>query len=279
MKVLLFLALQICQVYASNIIIIADVHGDIPRLQTILQDSMVIDAYGVWIAPENTLVIQLGDQIDPKDIDKDDIPNKHHFAMLYYTYELQKQAKNKKSDFISHIGNHELKNIVKIKTKNRIREIISFRPVVSIVNGYLFCHGGFKMHHYHLLNSYNMTINSVNDVWFKFVTNLQLTPIETVILDNLILDKRDGILYTRTQDDKDTIDKLLDIMNLYYMFVGHTETTNIYVKDRIWHLDLILKSAFDKNEYNYIQIIDDNIIVKCLSRNFEKLPVPANFGF
>jgi hypothetical protein len=63
------------------------------------------------------------------------------------------------------------------------------------------------------------------------------------------------------------------------MFVGHTETTNIYVKDRIWHLDLILKSAFDKNEYNYIQIIDDNIIVKCLSRNFEKLPVPANFGF
>ena len=266
-RFLLFFAflMQLCY---GNMIIIADVHGDIPRLKTILQDANVIDVYDNWVAPENTIVIQLGDQIDPKDIDNNDIPKNHHFAMLYYTHGLQIQARDKGSDFISHIGNHELKNIDKIKKKIRIREIIAFRPIVSIMNGYLFCHGGFKMHHLHMLNMYNMTIDNVNDIWFKYVLDLQMSPNEVNVLNTLILDTIDSILYTRTLDDKNTINKLLDMMGLEYMFVGHTETTKVYVKYKVWHLDLVLKAAFDSNGYNYIQIIDDNIIIKPLSEKY-----------
>jgi hypothetical protein len=55
---------------------------------------------------------------------------------------------------------------------------------------------------------------------------------------------------------------LLNNLNLEFMFVGHTETEYIYVKHNIWRLDLLLKTTFDNNSYNYIQIIDDNIIVK-----------------
>ena len=266
--VLVFFLFLFESLYAYNVsrmIVIADVHGDIPRLQTILQDANVIDINNKWIATNHTLVIQLGDQIDPKDVDSHDIPDKHHFAMIYYTHELKKQAIDHNSDFISHIGNHEYKHIDKIRRKIYLREIIAFRPIVSIQGKYLFCHGGFKLRHYYLLNIYNKTMDDLNDIWFKYVVGLKLTAIERVILQNLIMDKQDGILYTRTDDDKYAINKLLDIMNLDYIFVGHTETTQLHVTNKIWHLDMVLKTAFDAHTYNYLIIENDQITIKSLS--------------
>jgi hypothetical protein len=49
------------------------------------------------------------------------------------------------------------------------------------------------------------------------------------------------------------------------MFVGHTITEYITLKNKIWFLDLMLKQAFDENKYNYIVIDNGNIIVKELN--------------
>lgn len=260
--ILLFIQSITASTTVSNIIIVADIHGDITRFKEILRDAKVIDKQDEWIAPENTLVIQLGDQIDQKDVDKDDISKHHHFASIYYTNILQEQAKAKNCNFISHIGNHELMNIDKIRNKPDILAIIASRPIVSIVNNYLFCHGGFRLDHYNLLNKYNKTINDINTIWYKYVHRYPLTTYDQIILDQLILDTTDSILYTRTIDDKNNTKILLQNLDIEYVFVGHTQTKYIYMKHNIWRLDLLLKTAFDSNSYNYIHIIDDNIVVK-----------------
>lgn len=248
----------------SRIVIIADIHDDLDRFKTILQNARIIDKNNDWIALPNTLVIQLGDQIDRKHIDDDDISNKHHFRMTRYTDYLQTVASQKGSDFISLIGNHELMNIEKIKNKLDIRYIISKRPIVAIVDNYLFCHGGFHLEHYRLLKSFHKNIRDLNEIWYKYVYDIHLTSEEILILNALILDTENSILYTRKTADKYDNNNLFRHLDLEYMFVGHSETDNIYLKNKVWHLDQVLRAAFDKEIYTYLDITDGNITVKNL---------------
>lgn len=248
----------------SRLVIIADIHDDLSRFRTILQNAKIIDKNNNWITPPNTLVVQLGDQIDRKHIDDDDINNKHHFRMIRYTDFLQTLASQKGCIFISMIGNHELMNIEKIKNKLDIRYIISQRPIVAIVDNYLFCHGGFHLEHYLMLKSFHKNIQDLNDIWYKYVYDMDLTTDETQLLNALILDTENSILYTRKTADKYDNDNLFRHLNLEYMFVGHSETKHIYLKNKVWHLDQVLRTAFDAKTYTYIDIVDGNITVKNL---------------
>jgi hypothetical protein len=253
----------ISPIVSNKIIVIADVHADVFRFKEILKDAKVLGYDDKWIA-KNTTVIQLGDQIDPKSIDNKDIDNTHHFSMIYYTKSLQKTALDNGSKFISLIGNHELMNIEKIKRKPKLRDIIANRPVLQFLHNYVFCHGGFKKKHYYLLRIYNKTIDDLDSIWYKYVYDLPLSMIEDVILKSLILDTTDSILYTRIPDNKNDINNLFQLLNIDYLFVGHSETKFVYMQNKIWFLDLQLKSAFDGKIYNYIIIEDDKIIVKPL---------------
>jgi hypothetical protein len=69
--------------------IFADVHADMKRFVYILRDANIINNKHEWIAKPNTVVVQLGDQIDPK---FPDIPSSHHFEMIYFTDYINKQA-------------------------------------------------------------------------------------------------------------------------------------------------------------------------------------------
>jgi hypothetical protein len=267
-RILLFL-LALCSAVTSlspsKIVVIADVHSDIYRFKQILQDASIIDKKDHWIAPPNTFVVQLGDQIDPKLPDKDDINDNHHYKMIYFTDKLQKSAQANSSNFISMIGNHELMNLQKIKTKSALRDIIAMRPIVYFdIDNYLFCHGGFKKRHYYILHIYNKTLKDLNTIWYKYVYDMSLTFTEEIVLNNLILDTENSILYTRIQDSSRDINSLFNLLDIDYMFVGHTVYDSIRLKDKVWYLDLYLKDAFENARYNYIVIEDGNIIVKTL---------------
>lgn len=249
----------------SRIIVIADVHDDLERLQIILQDAQIINNKNDWIAPSNTVVVQLGDQIDRKPIDKDDITGKHHFRVVKYTAYLKTIAMQSGGDFISLIGNHENNNIEKIRSKSFIQNIISKRPIVAIVNNYLFCHGGYNLDHHKILKMYHRNIKDLNDIWYKYVYNLELKADETFLLNNLILDKENSILYTRKSPSKEENQKLFRYLNIEYMFVGHQELQHLSLRNGIWYLDQILRQAFDTNVYNYLDIHDDNITIKSLT--------------
>jgi hypothetical protein len=249
----------------SRIVVVADIHDDLFRFQNILLDAKVINDKNEWIADRNTVVVQLGDQIDRKSIDNDDIPAKHHFRVVKYTEQLKQSAQNKGGDFVSLIGNHELMNIDKIRKKEDIQYIISHRPIIVLINNYAFCHGGLKLEHYKLLKLYKKTLKDLNEIWYKYVNTIELSNEEIDILNALILDKQDSILYTRQLGDKFDHNKLFRSLDVDYMFVGHSETTNIFLKDRVWYLDQMLRTAFDDKIYNYIDIHHDNITIRSLS--------------
>jgi len=245
----------------SNIIIIADVHGDINRFRYILQDAGIIDKYDSWIAPSYTTVVQLGDQIDPKDQKKEDDDKKHHFDMIYFTYRLEFLASHYNSTFINLIGNHEYYNIDRIRNNRELSHIIANRPIIKQIGDKLFCHASFKTIHYLIMQQYNITFQDINDLWYNYVKNYTLSPVEQYLVKMLITDA-DSIIFTKTQDEASAINVLFNRINVTNMFVGHKITEYIHVKNNVWFLDQTLKEAFDKSIYTYITIQNDGIIVK-----------------
>lgn len=263
MHILIFLNILVSNCSDNNIIVIADTHGDINRFKYILKDAGVLDNHYKWIAPSNTTVIQLGDQIDPKSIDKHDISDKHHFKMIYFTNYLETEAKSKNSSFISMIGNHEHMNIDRIRNKSDLKNIIAQRPIIRKIDNYIFCHGSLKMIHFERLNQYKWTLDDINSLWTRFVMNESLTDTDSELLDLLIVGNN-SIIYTKNADNKQNISTILDTYNVDYMIVGHLITKHIHLKNRIWYLDQLLKRAFDDNIYNYIQITNGDIRIKTL---------------
>jgi hypothetical protein len=252
---------------SSKIVVIADVHADITRFKSILMDADILDESGRWIAVPNTVVVQLGDQIDPKAPDAFDIDDTHHFKMIYYTDSLKKMANANNCDFISMIGNHELYNLDKIKKKEELHSIIAKRPVLLKLGEYIFCHGGFKAQHYRLLSLYSKQLTDVNTIWTKYVNDVPLLANEETLLNSLILHTEDSILFTRTPDTKADIDSLFRTIGIDYMFVGHTAFQYLHLKYKVWYLDLYLKDAFEAMIYSYLVIEDDNIMIKHLDES------------
>jgi hypothetical protein len=255
--------LTTCAFEIDKMFIFADVHADMKRFIYILQDANIINSNYEWVAKPNTVVVQLGDQIDPK---FPDIPSLHHFEMIYFTDYLNKQAIQNNGQFISLIGNHELYNINKIRNKESLKHIIANRPIITKVNDYLFCHGGFNKNHLYLLNEYNKTIDDINGIWNKFVYNLYLSNDEKILLDKLILDSTNSILFTRSKPLKTDNEIVFKDLDIDYMFVGHSETNIIYLYNNIWYLDLTLETAFKMKNYNYLYTQNNTIYIKSLSK-------------
>lgn len=252
---------------ASRIVVIADVHGDLKRFKYILRDAEVIDKNDRWIAKPNTAVVQLGDQIDPKHYTTYDI--KHHFDVIYFTDKLEQLANDNGGLFVSIIGNHEHMNMDRIKNKSNVRDIVAKRRIIKIINNYLFCHGSFKLNHHYILQKHRKTIDDVNIIWEKYVNDSPMTIDETVVLNGLILNTSDSVIYTKQPDEKNDTYELLKIYEIDYMMVGHMLTKYIHLKNRIWFLDQLLKEAFDNGIYSYITITNDNIVVNTLGKYFD----------
>lgn len=244
----------------TNIIVIADIHGDIIRFKNILMNNNVINKNGNFILQKNSIVIQLGDQIDPKNDDIEDMKRKH-FEVVYYSYYLEQEAFKHDSRFISLIGNHELINVEKLKEKPDLCNIISQRYIVKRIGKYLFCHGILKKKHIDILNYYNKKLDDINSIWYKYINDIYLDDVETIILNKLILDTDDSILFSKRIDTKDNNIILMKELNLDYIFIGHVKVDNIYTINNIWFLDLYLKKTFFKRIYNNIIIKNNTIYI------------------
>jgi len=118
-----FNPLQIILPAAKRIIVIGDLHGDLKITLKCLKIANIINDSCDWIAEPNTVVVQIGDQIDScrpingekncNDILIDNDSGDDILILNLFTL-LKNQAKQKdpNSDVISLLGNHELMNIV-----------------------------------------------------------------------------------------------------------------------------------------------------------------------
>jgi hypothetical protein len=273
---------------ADRIIIIGDVHGDIRRFKSVLIDSKIINDNLEWIAEQsNTIIVQLGDQIDS--LNRNTNENwevLNDYEMIYFTEHLNNIARVKGGFCISLIGNHELMNVIgdfsyvsassmnnnnKIerrdlfKPKGSIGLILGKRPLIIKIKDLLFCHAKLELEHLEILKKYNKDIFYINTIWNNYLENNKINIEDKEILDKVIIGSN-GILWNRNENKRDETEQLFKELNISYMFLGHTALDRITLIDnQIWYCDTGLSRAFGTTKYQYIDINKNNINVKTIS--------------
>jgi len=268
----------------NRIIVIGDIHGDIKRFKNILMDSKIINNNLEWIAePPNTIVVQLGDQVDS--LNRNTNENWEvlsDFEMIYFTERLNDIAKIKGGGVISLIGNHELMNIIgdfsyvspmnrnelrlnlfKAKTGS-IGLILAKRPLILKIKDLIFCHAKFELSHLQILKKYNKDIFYLNYIWKNYLENGIVSMEDKEIFDKIILGNN-GILWNRNENNIQETNILFNELNIRFMFLGHTALEKIIVNDnQIIYCDTGISRAFGTNKYQYIDIINKNINIKTI---------------
>jgi hypothetical protein len=272
----------------DRLVIIGDIHGDIKRFKNILLDAKIINNNIEWIAePQNTIVIQMGDQIDSLNrVENNDWEVIEDLEMIKFTDLLDKIANAKGGKVISIIGNHEFMNILGnytyvsaksiannvkrrielFKPGGQLSKILSDRPIIIKIGSLLFCHAGLTVSHLFVLQKYNKDIFYLNKLWKLFVNTNNINNSEdSEIFSKIILDD-DGILWTRNLTIGEELNIVLKSINCNHMFIGHTVVDNIkLINNNLWYTDTGISRAFGNKSYQYIDIVDNNVNIKTLN--------------
>ena len=267
----------------KRIIVIGDIHGDIRRFKNILIDAKIINNDLEWIAnPPETIVLQLGDQIDSLNrLATENWEVLKDYEMIYFTENLNMIARSKGGYCISLIGNHELMNIIGdfsyvsensssdlrknlFKPKGSLALILAKRPLVFKIGDLLFCHAKLDIHHLNLLKKHNKDLMYINTIWKNYLENEKINIEDKEIIDNIIIGPN-GILWNRNNNIKNETAELFKELHITYMFLGHTSYDKILIKDnQIWYCDTGISRAFGKKEYQYLDIVNLNINIKTI---------------
>jgi len=270
--------------HSNRIVIIGDVHGDIRRFKDILIDAKIINKNIEWTAePKNTIVVQMGDQIDSinRDPSLEEWEMLPDVEMIYFTDLLNKIALSKGGRVISLIGNHELMNIIGnfsyvsqnslnnnykrqelFKPGGTLSAILSQRPLVVKIGKLLFCHAGLTLEHLKILTKYKKDISYINTIWKNFIKNNAILIEDKEIFENIILDM-DGMLWTRDLNNAEDLITLKEQLGCIYMFVGHTVVERVkLINDFIWYTDTGISRSFGNTSYQYIDIFNNQLNIK-----------------
>jgi len=268
----------------NRLIIIGDIHGDLKRFKAILIDASIINNNFEWIAdPPNTIIVQLGDQIDSLNrCTKENWEVLNDYEMIYFTEHLDNIARVKGGRCISLIGNHELMNVIGdfsyvsplnqeeirtslFKPQGSIALLLAKRPLVVKIKDLLFCHAKMNIRHLEILKKYDKDIFYLNTIWENYLKNNKIKIEDKEILDNIIIGSK-GILWNRDTNDINETTKLFNNLKVSYMFLGHTALPQVtFLDNQIWYCDTGLSRAFGTKKYQYIDINNNSINVKTIN--------------
>lgn len=267
---------------SDRIIAIGDVHGDVERLYECLYALKVIDTNGVWIAePKNTIVIQVGDQVDSRTRsggpEWEKLPD---YEVLYLMDRLDRQARLHGGRVISLLGNHEIMNTMgdfsyvspnssdslrasRFKPGGTIAQLLSRRCAIVKIGSVLFVHGGLLPSHMSLFNN---NIHVANEILRKYLRNEPLSSDEQVILMHGIIGDQ-GILWTRAYvtdaDDGKYVDSILNYVlastDAKMICTGHNTVQDItpLYGGRLWFLDAGFSRAYGTDRFQVLEILND----------------------
>lgn len=271
--------------HSDRTVIIGDIHGDIKRFKRILIDADIINDNLEWVAnPPNTIVVQVGDQIDsairvPGTVEWEVLDDTN---MIYFTDSLDNIARTKGGKVISLIGNHELMNVLGnfsyvshkslfndrhkyFMPKGTLSPILAKRPIVLKIGDLLFCHAGVKKRHVDILDKYDKDISYLNELWKEFILTGEICKEDFDIFENVIIHNEDGILWTRSLDDEKDSEYVMKKLGFTYMFVGHTPVNQIkLMNNKIWFTDTGISRSFATSSYQYIDIDKYKIQIKTI---------------
>jgi UDP-2,3-diacylglucosamine pyrophosphatase LpxH len=267
----------------KRLIVIGDIHGDIRRFKNILVNAKVINNNLEWIAePPETIIIQLGDQIDSLNrTSTEEWEVLKDYEMIYFTDYLNLIARAKGGYCISLIGNHELMNVIGdfsyvsdnsnseirkqlFKPKGTLALILAKRPLIVKIKDLIFCHAKLGLEHLELLKKRNKDIFYLNYLWKNYMENGKIALEDKQIFDEIIIG-HNGILWNRNDNNKNQTEELFKQIGVKYMFLGHTALEKITIIDnQIFYCDTGLSRAFGTNKYQYIDINNRNINIKTI---------------
>ena len=272
-----------------RVVCIGDIHGDLHKLLTVLKNTKIIDDKQEWIAqPKNTIVVQLGDQIDMLDrnIDRTEKFDDEDYDMqiILFMNALHKKAKEHGGSVISLIGNHELMNVmgnfsyVSPKGLTDIQKRISFfkpggigalnlstRNCIVKINNILFCHAGILPN---LCLKY--PIKYINELMKKYLKNVILNDKERKDFSELFLSD-DSILWTRKYSAefylknekkyRKNIETVLKHLNCQLMIIGHTPCERVLglADNKVLNIDVGLSRSILNNKSTVLEIVNNRI--------------------
>jgi len=271
----------------ERIIVIGDIHGDIATLCSCLYMTNIINQNLEWIAnPPNTIVVQMGDQVDS--LSRDTSPSWEKVddcTLLRFTDRLDEIAKAKGGRFISIIGNHEMMNITgnfeyvskfsmnksgghngrinQFKPGGVYAQILAKRPIVQKIGPLLFCHAGLLPHHIKLTDN---SILHINQLFYKLAMKEPLDEHDKMLIHQLFIDEN-SILWNRiyleqmNQNLEDILDYVLHNTKSNYMFIGHNPLQNItpLYNFKLWVTDVGLSRAFSNDSLEVLEILNGGV--------------------
>ena len=276
----------------KRIIAIGDLHGDYKATIIALKKANIINKTKKWCGGD-TVVVQLGDQVDRKARDNMLVQNDEdsEFKIMNLFDRLHKEAVKNGGAVYSLIGNHELMNVLGdfsytsdmgIKhfgdKKKRLEQfspggkiavrMSKTRVAILQIGEWIFVHGGITPH---LAKTYKL--DEINELMRQYLEGNK----------NLEKDKRfrelflnsGSILWTRrySEDRPDckTLMQTLDYLGAKKMVVGHTpqKTPNCKCRGAIWRVDTGMSDAFGKktkqeDRIHVLEILDDGKMVNII---------------
>jgi hypothetical protein len=256
----------------SRLIVIGDIHGDLQRFIRILHNSKVINENFEWVAePRDTIVVQLGDQIDSATRGStDDWETMPDTEVLRFADHLDTIAMKQGGRVVSILGNHEIMNVVgdfmyvskksleagggieqrhlRFRPGGCIARILAHRPVVAKIGDCLFCHAGLLPYHLDMVND---NIESINLLCRKFLMGFTLNAIEERAFHELFMNQT-SILWNRqyttcSLENRKTLENVLNRTKCKVMYIGHNvvpQITAMYDRS-LFFVDTGLSRAFN----------------------------------
>ena len=281
---------------ASRIIVIGDVHGDIERLLKMLITIKVITENLEWIAePKDTIIVQLGDQIDSLSRRLDGDPDKANWEkygdvevleMMDKLDTIAQKASDGKGRVLSLLGNHEIMNVQNIfnyvsgksmaysggeniraiffQPGNKYAQILAKRNIVKKIGPFLFCHGGILPQHLDCVYNNFDTINKCMQKYLKGGEPLSME--ELFVINEVIFHGEFGILWLRkyvelAEHQPDVLEKLIDDIckrtNTMALFVGHNTMEGIkgVANGKLYFTDAGFSRAYSMHD-EYVEVIE-----------------------
>jgi len=256
----------------SRIVVVGDIHGDLQRFIKILQNCGVINSNFQWVAqPRDTVVVQLGDQIDSATRGaSDDWETLPDTEVLRFANHLNDQARRYGGRVVSIIGNHEMMNVagefmyvsrksleasggahqrlLRFKPGGSIARMLANRPAVVKIGDCLFCHAGLMPSHLDLVRD---NIQSINALCQKFLLGAPLSAIEQHAFNELFMSPT-SVLWNReyttcSPPNKEMLEDVLRRTQCKAMYIGHNtvqQITAMYDR-RLFFVDTGLSRAFN----------------------------------
>ena len=276
----------------DRIIIIGDLHADYNKTIDLFKSLELIKEINnkyIWNAkPSNTVVVQLGDQLDGGGRGVGE--SSGEIKIINFMENMHNEAFLKGGGVYSLIGNHEVMNLLgdfRYASKKDIKDqggeelrkqlfkpggdlfnrLSCTRNVILQIGSFLFTHAGIVPNNLKDVSDPKKFINKINYLMRQFLQGKKDK--NDAEIQKYFLEKDTSIIWNRHYGNDtpncNEVEKVTQILNIGSMIVGHTVQNNINSKchNKLWRVDVGLSSIFDNEEnMSVLEILD----------NGEKLP-------